>query len=1396
MVSRELVEAVFAAHKGSYGATQQLQRLVEPQNEPPVPGAALELQRQLLFTYDALSALTQLSHMRSDDVVLAFVPKTAGAVTHENYVECVDLLRFYGFTLLVKFVENNWHKLSDDLKSRCKRDVESVFACGRSEPTIAAEYNSLALPKVSQYAATIAIREWSKGWAEFIPLCLQSINAHFASLGAGANESKQAMAELCIFGSILSEISVDVSDCMDNKVLYKKRHQILNLLHTHICEIFLMLHRVIMLGMLKGQPHMLQLVVTIFRNLSAIMDGYIFVEFDVDEFLRGNIGAAKRSDVIQALYNICVNVAHKELNVPKRPDFAFTSETLYKGKLDRFVRNLVAVGESVPLDCSLDTACEELQLAQAIKVLLEKNGLYVLSSVSADSLKILSEYILTRLVMHPSLQIATCAVTLLNVLIRRVAALGEAHLAGEYHNGVFVPNPAVQWLDFRHVLLVLFVRCLKIGNAGVQQGVGELGSTATVDAFIAEAVGSPLLKSQHWSKLLFAYIPIDDEFCVGQLKNFEPRFAALRSAILNCVAVLATVSHDYMNLSIKALADIFTRVQRVVMDSPCLYGGSVCTMEGISEKRLHWNCNKLFFFDGTCFMFESALFRLRSVTIDNPSTVDHVKTPEWMQPQSANAVLHTAQSKAGGNMVDTWITSALTYLLHMLSLPLPSVHGAQLEVRRLSMLSSSAVLLLYNKEPMERILEHVVGLLLLQESGNTDVTKVHKAALVTLIAICKYCSRLVSHYVEPIIQRVQHCLSTTENEFARDLLLESMVALTSCMQNFETQRRLSHEIITPYTDEINAVASKLTAVKPEERSQYLFDLLYDSSAGTVANALVMSPLVRNRASGSGGGKYMPDNGCKCLRRALSMSLSIIKSSVVPCGQEHRTKGGFLDRGRVRHPLEDILPELLTAVCTILSALSGMWKPAFRGHNEWRQVVLSPGEEEWISLQGFNEAIATEDSLRRIVESVFKIPSTMDTKLVRKCRRHDFLLRQSALKLCGEIFTTANTHQIDLFTPSQEAIIAQALVEPLNWVAMSHLSQFLKLAVIPAKLSLRPVLSKMVSIVMERVNMEWKALNRVQRNLLDEGDEVSGRASAESRILHLYYLRVYACIETGIQVLALVATIFKTRSLQTVESEVDYGSDEVVMVSTPISEQVSVVFGCQEFMTCILQCLCSAICWPHCRLVKEGLRLLRTYAKIAPALDSNSVKLAESFASEVLRVLHNQLRMKRTFDPLNLGNDEAQGSTTTAYKRFWSNTKDGSTNYIKEFVNTMCTFYECLVRCQPGVTSILSQGEINVQVLLTFSSVVDTVKLLTPYLQEHECLTFLKNMITQNSVMSRSMLQTGIEENILDQKESTNAKIAQFSASILETRSAQEIEKRDSDEPDDFLNSDIAYLLFE
>ncbi|CDR96029.1 hypothetical protein, conserved [Babesia bigemina] len=1388
MFREEVVAAVFAAHEGSYVATQRLQQLVECRDDPADPAMALELQRQLALAYDALISLTQISHNSRDEAVLAFVSTKGAAATRENYIECVDLLRFYGFTLLVKFVENHWHRLPDELRRRCKGDMERLFSCGRGEPTVAAEYNALAAPKVSQYVATIAIREWPVSWHEFIPLCLQSLNARFASLGGKANECKQTLAELCIFGGLLSEISVDITDCMDNKVLYKKRTQILGLFQNHICEIFLMIHRVIVLGMLNGQPQILQMVISIFRNLSGIMDGFVFVEFDVDDFLRANIDVTNRSDVIQTLHNICTNVVRKPLkNMPKSPDFDLSNDA-YKLKLNRFVRNLVSVGESMQLDCSLETACDQLQLTQAIKVLFERNGVYVLTNLDVDSLKLLVEYLQGHLVMHPSMQIATCAVTALNGMLRRVGALGEARLCGEYHSGVFVPNPCVRWLDHRRMLLVLFVRCLKMGNTALSENAEHPSSSSTIDEFIAESVGTYHVRSQRWSKLLFAYVPIDDEFCVGQLKNFEPRFAALRSAILNCVSLLCTVSHDYMNACIKALADIFTTAQRVVMDAPCVHAASICTIQNISEKRLQWTCKKLVLFDGTCFMFEAALSRLRGATIDVTTTVDNTKTPEWMQPAAANSVLQAAQAKAGGNMVDTWISTGLTYLLHMLGLQLPSVHGAQLEVRRLGMLSSSAILLLYNSEPTERILEYVVGLLLVQGAGDGHVTKVHRSALVTLISLCKSCSGLVSAYVEPIVQRIRQCLNVAEDESARDLLLESLVALTSCLQNFETQRRLTNEIIAPYVDDIAALATKVSSVKLEERPAMLFAFLYGSGP--------------NPASASGSpareatDEESLDRRRRNLRRVFTMSLSIIRCCVVPNSPEERSKANHAERVPVRHPLEDRLLDIFVSTCTILRALSGMWRPGFRTQDDWRKVVLSPGEEEWISLQGFNEAIATEESLRRLVESVFSIPSTMDAKLVRKCRRHDFLLRQSALKLCGEIFSTAITFKIDL-VPHAEAVVMEALVEPLEWISMSHLAQYLKFALVPSKLSLRNVLSKVISTISERINAEWKALNRLQRNLLAGDEGAAANRSAESRILHLYYLRVYASIETGLQLMALVATAFRIRCLHALENESEAGSDEVVMMGTPGSEQVSVVFGSRELLTCILQCLCSALCWPHCRCVTEALRLLRTYAKIAPTMDSYSVSIAESFASEVLLVLHKQLRIERTFDPLNLGNDEGHGSTTTAYKRFWSNTRDGSTNYIKEFVNTMSTFYECLVKCQPGVTGVLNQGEINVQALLRFSSVVEAVKLLTPYLQEHECLNFLTKIISHNSVESRALLQAGIEANVLDQNARANAKMLQFTASILETRSAMEIERSGSGESDDeFLGSDIAYLLFE
>ncbi|GFE55547.1 plasmodium vivax PV1H14065_P-related, putative [Babesia ovis] len=1384
MFRSEVVAAVFAAHEGSYAATQRLHQLVECR-EDPVP--TLELQQQLVVTYDVLISLTQLPHNSSDEAVLSFVSTKGAAATRENYVECVDLLRFYGFTLLVKLVENHWHNLPEELRARCKHDAERLFSCGRVEATVAAEYNTLAVPKVTQFLATIAIREWPVAWVEFVPLCLQSINSRLGLLGTKANGCKQTLAELCIFGGLLSEVAADISDCMDNKVLYKKRTQILGMLQNHMCDVFLLIRRVIMLGMMNGQPQMLHMVINIFRNLSLTMEGVIFVAFDVDEFLTMNANSVHRSDIIQTMHNICSNLVWKPLkNMPKRPDFDIPDENMYKGKLGRFLRNIVSVGESIQLDSSLDTACDELHLAQALKSLFDRNGLYILGNVDHESLKLLCDYVLRRLVMHPSMQIAICAVNGLNIMLRRMSALGGGRLTGEYVGGVFVPNPSVRWLDHRQMLLVLFVRCLKMGNAALQDDSRDHTSSATIDTFIADAIGTPIVRSQRWSKLLFAYVPIDDEFCVGHMKNFEPRFASLRSTILNCVSLLCTISHDYMNLSIKALADIFTTAQSVVMDSPCVVGASACTLSGISEKRLQWTCKKLVLFDGTCFMFEAALSRLRSATIDATVSSEKTKVPEWLQPAAANKVLHAAKNKIGGEVVDNWISSAMTYLLHMLGLQLPSVHSAQLEIRRLGMLASSSHLLLFNPEPMERILEYVVGLLLLQNSGTQQDTRVCRSALVTLIALCKNCSTLVSTYVEPIVQRIRHCLSVAEDESARDLLLESLVALTSCLQNYETQKRLTHEIIAPHVEEIKALASKLSSVKTEERPAMLFDILYgpDPSDGIIANACVGSPRI---LGGTTSGTTMDNDSLYCvrrnLRRVFTMSLSILRCSAISHGHNDRTN--------MRHPLEELLPDLVMSVCTVLTALSGMWRPAFRGQNNWRKAVLSPGEEEWIALQGFNEAIASEESLRKLVESVFSIPANIDAKLVRKCRRHDFLIRQSALKLCGEIFSTAATQNLDLLQPPQDGLLNEALVEPLEWISMFHLAQFLKFALVPSKLSLRHVLPKMISTVSERINSEWKALSRVQRNLLDDSQT---NETAESRIMHLYYLRVYACIETGLQLMSLVATIFRARSSQILEGESQPGTDDVIMGS---NDQISVVFGSRELLTSVLQCLCSALCWPHCRCIMEALRLLRAYARTAPTLDKCSIGLAEVLAPEALLVLHKQLRSERTFDPLNLGNDEGHGSSTTAYKRFWSNTRDGSANYIKEFVNTMCSFYECLVRCQPGVSAVVVQGEINVQALLGYKSLVDSVKLLTPYLQEHECLAFLTKAIAQNTVETRALLQAGVEANVMDQNVRANAKMTQLSSSVLETRSSREIEYCGSGESDDeFLGSDIMYLLFE
>ncbi|EKX72872.1 conserved hypothetical protein [Theileria equi strain WA] len=1367
MITADILNAVFAAQDGNLNATQMLHGLVETEEGCKEH----ELSQKLSLSYELLHSLVSLSDTTTNELIVQFITNSGVSATKEKYTECVNILRFYGYTLLVKFVENNWHLIPDNFKLRCKMDVERLFSNNQLEPTVVSEYTSLVNQKAAQYVSTIAVREWPSEWREFILLCINSINSLFVKYGAESKNNKQVLNEILIFGGIVSEISVEIKDCMDLTILHKRRIQISNMLKSHICDIFVTIHRIIILGIVSTNDNLMSMIITIFHNISCILDGFIFIEFDVDEFLVNNIGGANHSDIMQTISNICVDIAHKKLkNVVMPQEFDISDEKLYVPKLDRFIQNLVRIGECMSIDCDFDTTLQQLQIAQALKALFDKNILYLLEKVSCESMGKLFDFLMTRLIMHPSMEVSTTAVHACSLILRRVTSAKFKRRE----------DLKLTWLDYKKLLLCLFVKSLKLGNVPLQEKFLETKPFTCLDGIIANITNGTIVNSGSWIDLLFRYYIIDDELCIGQMKNFEARFAALRSSILQTTSLVSVISSGFMSVVIKTISEVFISISSRFSSIESCNGG-ICTIYQSHEKQLHWLCEQYVLYDGILFLFESAIFRLRSATIDATGNAD-AKNPDWMQVSNyASGIPVEILSKDMILPNEFWINNALGFTLQALGMRLPNAHGSLLEIRRLDMISTSSILLLYNAEPIKNVLEFVVSLIL-QDMSSSNVTMTHKCALQTLVSLCKNCCNIMPPYVEPIVSRIRECLLVVTSDSAKDLLLESLVSLISCFRNFETQRRLSLDVISPYLEEIYTVSKFVTDISPEAESLKIFQYLF----GNVFNEVSSS------------------DKRKSLHRVITMAYSIIKRSFIPV----KTLDG--SSGKFRHPLQDSFPQLLPAVLKILTSLIGMWSPSFFARDEWRKAVLSPGEDEWLSLQGFNEAIATDSNLGTIVESVFHIPKDTDAESVRSCRRYTYIIRQAALRLCGEVLShlcSSQGRQVD-------DMIERTLIEPLKWSTLSHISQIIRFALIPAGLSIRNMIPQLLNLISERINGEWKALNRL-RNLVIKSDAAS--EGSESRILHLYYLRVYACIEAGLQLLSLTVSILQPKKNKALTRNIDlltgndsiassvfvhldsigsndssgnFQSDNLEIEMFDVSSEN--ILNRSDFVHSMLSCLSCAVCWPHCRTIVESLRIMRIYSKLVPKLDQKTIKLAIGFISELLVFLISQLTIQRTFDPMNLGSNSGIASS---YQIFWSNTKSGGNNYIKEFVNTMCSLYEALVKCFPQMTETLTEDGIDVQKLLQFQQVVESIRLLTPFLQEQDCLVFLRSVITQNSTESRTLLKRALEET-LQNSGSLAKKLLQLSSS-LETKSAKEIEIIDGEDSEDCIfGSDILYLLLE
>nr|PVC52790.1 hypothetical protein MACL_00000505 [Theileria orientalis] len=1463
MITTEILSAVFAAQDGNINATQMLYKLVE--NLDSSKANVEELAQKLTLSYELLMNLVNLSESVPNETLIQFLKNTVANVTKEKYVECVNILRFYGYTLLVKFVENNWHLAPEPLKMRCKYDIESLFSYKKADSTLLSEYNSLVNQKASQYIATIAVREWPSEWNEFIPFCVNSLNKLFGSLGSECKNNKQALNEIAVFWGVISEISIEIKECLDDTILYKRRIQISNLLKTYIYDIFMTIHRVIVLGVVSSNEQLIYTILTIFRNLASILDGFIFISFDVDEFLVAHMKSVKTSDIIQTISNICLDVCHKKTkHMSTTNEVDLGNEQLYKAKLDRFIKNMVMISECFTVDYSYSSTLEQLQVAQAFRNLLDKNSLYLMENVAVDTLRLLFDYIIARMIMHPSIEVATCSLNACSLLLRRVLAI-------KVKKGEDIAQ-RLQWLDHKKLLLCLFIRGLKLGNpmvanqflaqardvSPVPGGGMQVGQQGNMYAglLILDSVIANITKNfkgaYDWINSLFSYCEIDEEISVGNLKSFESRFAALRSTILHCCSLLAIINQAYMDSVLLVVTELLSSLSGDL----CTECTGYCQNYRRNEKHLSYVCNKYILFDGVMFILESAIFRLRSATIDlNGSSANSGSKDEkmyWLSVEQYKGLMLDLNTMSGpvsiqGHNVN-WIRTAMALIMSLLSLKLGTSHRYMLDIRRLDGLGSLSILFLYNSQFVGNVLGLLVNKILFEINDN--ISNLNKCGLQCLAVFCKNCRTLLGPYVDLIASKIHQCLAVVTNENSRDLLLESLISLTTISENNAKGNDLVKVIMANYVkqlEQVNEIIARPQKQKGQQGRQSNNMIDVDGASTHInwdeAKRAEVMEYSENLY------KYLFDSNLESsegnrrnLHRIVTMCYSILRK--VENVAEHVGLAGD-ETGR------ECVTKLFSHVMNILFSFVNFWRVDFFNNHSLRKVLLSPGKDEWLSLQGFNEAIANEDNLEKIVESVFNIPKNEDVVNIRSVRRYNYILRQSLLKLMGTLIVSkgqsgaaalspiggvAGVHGVSPISgvpgvspmagvpgvpgvpglpgvspvsgvsgvpgagggapltnaPSCADMFENNLVNIVDWVPVFHLYQIIKYSLVPCVYSLKK-LDVIINKLQVRINQEWKALNLFKTSNAAASPEAKEDGATENKVIHLYYLKVYACMDCGIEILNMCTKLINTKNFksahaaESADMKEDMIKDEM-MRGDSIDGELDNHKGCEsgaflnneQLVHSILSCLCSALSWPHFRTINESLRIMRIYARMTPTMN---LQLHIKFIYELILYLSKHVIIPKTFNPVEISSNMLNIPSKNEHNK----------NYSKEYVNTICTLYEALVKCFPQIGSVVENDEVDIQKLLKYQQVVETLKLLTPYLQEQDCILFIKYVLQQNSLKSRSLLKDSIQDKL--KVKNYSKYLTQFNKSSLESKSSTEIEIHEG-EGESILGEDILYLLLE
>ncbi|UKJ88918.1 hypothetical protein MACJ_002164 [Theileria orientalis] len=1450
MITTEILSAVFAAQDGNINATQMLYKLVE--NLDSNKSNAEELAQKLTLSYELLMNLVNLSESVPNETLIQFLKNTVANVTKEKYVECVNILRFYGYTLLVKFVENNWHLAPEPLKLRCKYDIESLFSYKKSDSTLLREYNSLVNQKASQYISTIAVREWPSEWNDFIPFCVNSLNKLFGSLGSECKNNKQALNEIAVFWGVISEISIEIKECLDDTILYKRRIQISNLLKMYIYDIFLTIHRVIVLGVVSSNDQLIYTILTIFRNLSSILDGFIFISFDVDEFLVAHMKSVKTSDIIQTISNICLDVCHKKTkNISAASEVDLGNEQLYKAKLDRFIKNMVMISECFTVDYSYSSTLEQLQVAQAFRNLLDKNSLYLMENVAVDTLRLLFDYIIARMIMHPSIEVATCSLNACSLLLRRILAI-------KVKKGEDIAQKLL-WLDHKKLLLCLFIRGLKLGNPMVAEqffsqardvspvpgGSMQHGQQGNMYAglLILDSVIVNITKNfkgaYDWINSLFSYCEIDDEISVGNLKSFESRFAALRSTILHCCSLMAIINQAYMDSVLLVVTELLSSLSGEV----CTECTGYCQSYRRNEKHLSYVCNKYILFDGVMFILESAVFRLRSATIDlngsSPNSATKDEKMYWLSVEPYKGLMLDLNSMTGpvtiqGHNVN-WIRTAMALIMSLLSLKLGSSHRYMLDIRRLDSLSSLSILFLYNSQFVGNVLGLLVNKILFEINDN--ISNLNKCALQCLAVFCKNCRSLLGPYVDLIASKIHQCLSVVTNENSRDLLLESLISLTTINGNNEKGNDLVKVIMSNYVkqlEQVNEIIARAQKPKGQQGNNVIdvdgasTHINWDDTKGS--DVIVYSENLYKHLFDSN--VESSEANRRNLHRIVTMCYSIIRK--VENVSEHNCLISD-ESGR------ECVTKLFSHVMNILFSFINFWRVDFFNNHTLRKTLLSPGKDEWLSLQGFNEAIANEDNLEKIVESVFNIPKNENVMNIRSVRRYNYILRQSLLKLMGVLIVSKGSSSVTapvgvtVLSPiggvrgvhgvspmsgvpgvgglSGVSPVARVpgvsgspsmtnalnctdmfennLVNIIDWVPVFHLYQIIKYSLVPCVYSLKK-LDLIINKLQVRINQEWKALNLFKTSNASTSSDAKEDGATENKVIHLYYLKVYACMDCGVEILNMCTKLINTKNYKnshagdSADMKEDMIKDEIMRADS-IDEldnhkeyESGNFINNEQLVHSILSCLCSALSWPHFRTIHESLRIIRIYARMTPTMN---LQLHIKFIYELILYLSKHVIIPKTFNPVEISSSMLNIPSKD----------ENNKNYAKEYVNTICTLYESLVKCFPQIGSVVENDEVNIQKLLKYQQVVETLKLLTPYLQEQDCILFIKYVLQQNSLKSRSLLKDSIQDKL--KVKNYSKYLTQFNKSSLESKSSTEIEIHEGEE-ESILGEDILYLLLE